>query len=106
MQNPAHFDDEIYGFHVQQAVEKCFKAWLAHVGIEYPFTHDLRRLYQLLAGNGFDAAPYRPLIRMTAFAVQFRYDATGDDSAGLDRAFLLGETTKHFERVRGDLQDA
>ena len=36
------FEDEIFGFHVQQAVERALKAWLASLGVEYPKTHDLR----------------------------------------------------------------
>jgi HEPN domain-containing protein len=30
------FADEIFGFHVQQAAEKLFKAWIALLGEEYP----------------------------------------------------------------------
>ena len=42
------FADEIFGFHVQQAVEKSFKAWLALLGEVYPLTHDLGDLLTLL----------------------------------------------------------
>ena len=38
------FDDEIFGFHAQQAVEKALKAWLTEVGVTYPLTHDLSLL--------------------------------------------------------------
>ena len=31
--------DESFGFHVQQAAEKAFKAWLAVLGETYPLTH-------------------------------------------------------------------
>ncbi|MEI6425314.1 MAG: HEPN domain-containing protein [Lentisphaerota bacterium] len=43
--------DAIFGFHAQQTVEKIFKAWLCLNGKEYPFTHDLRLLYNLLANS-------------------------------------------------------
>ncbi len=36
--------DESYGFHVQQAAEKAFKAWLALLGQVYPLRHDLDML--------------------------------------------------------------
>lgn len=32
------FADEIFGFHVQQAAEKCLKAWIGLQNEEYPFT--------------------------------------------------------------------
>ena len=35
------FADEIFGFHVQQAAEKLCKDWIALLGKEYPFIHDL-----------------------------------------------------------------
>ncbi len=36
MGDAAIFADEIFGFHVQQAAEKLFKAWLASQGEIYP----------------------------------------------------------------------
>jgi len=42
------FDDAIFGFHAQQAVEKLFKSWLSLRDISYPRTHDLNSLYRLL----------------------------------------------------------
>jgi HEPN domain-containing protein len=40
----AEISDEIVGFHAQQAVEKWLKAVLGSRGIEFEYTHDLRRL--------------------------------------------------------------
>lgn len=40
----AEISDEIIGFHAQQAVEKWLKAVLGSRGIEFEYTHDLRRL--------------------------------------------------------------
>jgi hypothetical protein len=36
MLNGEVFADEVFGFHVQQAMEKSLKAWIAYVGREYP----------------------------------------------------------------------
>lgn len=46
------FSDEIFGFHVQQAVEKALKAWLSHLGVSYPKRHDLDELAALLEDAG------------------------------------------------------
>ncbi len=40
----ADLDDELIGFHAQQAVEKSLKAWLAHLGIDYPRIHSLETM--------------------------------------------------------------
>jgi HEPN domain-containing protein len=37
------------GFHAQQAVEKCVKAFLVHHQVEFPKTHDLDKLFDLVA---------------------------------------------------------
>jgi hypothetical protein len=42
------FSPEIFGFHVQQAVEKALKACLCILGVPFPRTHDLDELGVLL----------------------------------------------------------
>ncbi len=57
--NPSVFREGAWGFWLQQAVEKAFKAWLLHVGEdEPPLTHDLRRLLRLLAARGAVASEW------------------------------------------------
>lgn len=49
--------DEIVGFHGQQAAEKLLKAVLAAHGIEFPRTHSLRFLLDLLDDRGLAPPP-------------------------------------------------
>ena len=44
--------DDVFGFHAQQACEKLLKALLSELGIEFPRTHSLRFLIDLLADAG------------------------------------------------------
>lgn len=82
------FDDATVGFHAQQAVEKLLKAWLVHLGMDYPKVHRLETLVDLLAANG-KMVPDRigALGRLTPYATVFRYDdlplAADPDRAGL-----------------------
>ena len=46
------FDDETVGFHAQQAAEKLLKAWLSYLGVNYPKTHRLETLIDLLNASG------------------------------------------------------
>lgn len=78
--------DEIVGFHGQQAAEKLLKAVLAAHGIDFPRTHSIRFLLDLLDDRGL--APPPELHGVTAlypFGVQLRYE--------VDRA-LLRRTTR------------
>lgn len=74
MQENPLFADEIFGFHVQQAVEKTLKAWLCIVDGVYPMTHELSLLLALLENQGEEVEMYWPLIQYTIFAVQARYE--------------------------------
>jgi HEPN domain-containing protein len=82
------------GFHIQQAVEKGIKAVLCTKGIEYPRTHNISALLDILADNGITMTIDREsLIVLTPYGVIFRYDEMGptdEDLAELpDRAALL-----------------
>lgn len=74
MQENPLFADEIFGFHVQQAVEKSLKAWLCTCGVIYPLSHDLTRLFALLEEQGAEVEQFWPLVQYTMFAVQARYE--------------------------------
>ncbi len=58
MGDTAIFADEIFGFHVQQAVEKALKAWMCALGLTYPFTHRINRLLMLLRDGGADVETF------------------------------------------------
>jgi HEPN domain-containing protein len=75
----------VWGFQVQQTIEKTLKAWLYLCGVEPPFTHDLVALLKLLQQAEIDITPHRDLARFTDFAVQIRYDDQ-PDLQNLDRA--------------------
>jgi HEPN domain len=48
MTDPATFHEAVWGFQVQQTIEKSLKAWLYLMGVEPPFTHDLVALLKRL----------------------------------------------------------
>jgi HEPN domain-containing protein len=75
--------DDVVGFHAQQAVEKSIKAVLALKGSGIPRTHDLVLLAQL-AGNLVDQNPpeLEEARSLSPWAVAMRYD---EMEARLDR---------------------
>jgi HEPN domain-containing protein len=62
-------------FHAQQAAEKYLKALLIHLGVAFPFTHNLSKLVDLAAGADESLrsliSTVEPLI---PYAVESRYD--------------------------------
>lgn len=76
MQNDVEaFVDKIFGFHAQQAVEKAVKAWIVFSHHDYPKTHDLQELFNLLEDYNQEVLKeFYELIDFTDFAVAFRYE--------------------------------
>ncbi len=95
MDDPDVFSDEIVGFHVQQAIEKTLKAWIAFRGEAYPKTHDIRLLLHHLEENEPNIESYEYLIEYNIFAVQYRYEIYTYTDYPLDRS----EACRHAEEL-------
>ena len=95
----ADFADEIFGFHAQQAAEKTLKAWLAMLGEDYPLTHDLAWLLEILGEHSAQTARFECLIDYNPYAVQFRY-LVDPDVKPLDRKVALESLEELMEHVR------
>lgn len=106
MGDAAVFADAVVGFHVQQAAEKSFKAWLALLGAVYPLTHDLEELLEMLAAREPDAARFDALIDYTPYAVQLRYAGVDSGAAPLDRETAAAHAEDLLEEVRRRLTGA
>ena len=103
MQDPEAVATEIFGLHVQQAVEKGIKAWLCLLGVPYPKKHDLDELATLL-GKAGESMPdaFIPLLTYTDFAVSFRYEAFDDFDDDIDRqatTLLVAEFLKDVNHL-------
>ena len=98
--------EEGFGFHVQQALEKAFKAWLALLGELYPLTHDLKTLLDRLAACGVDVQPWRETERYTPYAVQFRYTGVDPDTEAVDRDAAAASVQTLLAEVERRLDEA
>ena len=102
----ASVPEEAFGFHVQQAAEKSFKAWLALRSETYPLTHNLELLLDRLADQGVAMKPFQQLIGYTPYAVEFRYEGIGSSTEAIDREGVLVLVEALIERVRGEFPEA
>ena len=106
MRNPAEFSDEIFGFHVQQAAEKCCKAWIALLGEEYPLTHDVGELIARIRERDGAVSAFAGLAGFTPFAVRFRYERLPETAAPIDRPAAVRQVEALRRRVRDLLPPA
>ena len=65
---------EIAAFHAQQAAEKALKAFLVWTQVEFPKTHDIKRLLALCRSVDADLAEsLGDAAQLTPFGVEYRY---------------------------------
>ncbi|HZL13592.1 MAG TPA: HEPN domain-containing protein [Verrucomicrobiae bacterium] len=86
-------------FHCQQTVEKYFKARLIEEDLDFPRTHDLLKLLQLLLAveplwKSYDSA----VEKLTQYAVNFRYPGEDATLAEAKRAL------KHCRSLRAEVR--
>ena len=100
MQDAEVFEEEIFGFHAQQVIEKGLKAWIASLGLTYPKSHDVSVLITILGDAGVDLSRFPDLEDYSIYAVQYRYEAYDTTEERLDRAGTVTTTGLLIEHVR------
>ena len=98
--------DEVFGFHVQQAIEKLLKGWIALLGEVYPPNHDIEDLLNLLASRDAAVEPFEDSVDYTPYAVEFRYAGVGPGAEPIDREGALALVQAVLERVGRQLAEA
>ena len=100
MLNSEIFDDEIFGFHAQQAIEKLFKAWLAWFDVLFPITHNIGKLYDLILELDERVIPYKKLAELTEFGVILRYTPLVTEHETINRNEVIAQVGKLFQLVK------
>lgn len=94
-------EDDVGGFHAQQAVEKVLKAALHAAGAEPPRTHDLTFLLELAADQELRLPELvRECDWLTPWAVAARY---GIAHGALDRSLALEAAAEAVEWAQTEL---
>jgi HEPN domain-containing protein len=96
LRNAADAPVWVLGFHAQQCVEKTLKSVLSCHGIEYPRTHNLVMLVELLRRARFSDPPDADdLGQLVPFGVTLRYEDVMDDQpTGCTPSWLEGVATR------------
>ncbi len=93
------FDDQVFGFHAQQAVEKALKAWLNLLGEIHPYTHNLRLLLDKLNEHEAAIDAYWDFVDLSSYAMQLRYESPSTEDEPLSRDTLLADVRALVEHV-------
>jgi HEPN domain-containing protein len=63
----------LIAYHAQQCAEKCLKAFLVFHNVDFPYTHNIRKLLMLCEGYGTWAQALRDADELTVYAMTARY---------------------------------
>jgi HEPN domain-containing protein len=99
MSADASAPDWVIGFHAQQAVEKSLKSVLTRHEIEFPRTHNLTMLIELLRLHAITQPPDADdPARLTPFGVALRYDGTaGEDELMIQREWAVDAVSRTLD---------
>lgn len=99
-----NFDNSIFGFHAQQAVEKLLKALLAIRNLEFRKTHDLSILVAQIKESRLEfPETFFELTELTDYAVEYRYDLIMEEEQ-LNRRDIFEKVNKLYEFVKELIQ--
>lgn len=86
-------------YDAQQAAEKAIKAVLIHLGVRFPYVHDLAQLLALVEGTGQSVSEsIKQAARLTEYAVETRYPGLSEPvmRQEYEEAIVIAERTVHW----------
>lgn len=92
----------LIAYHAQQCAEKCLKAFLVCHKVDFPYTHNIRRLLEFCGQQASWAQTLKDADGLTAYAITARYPGESEEvtEAEAKRAIELAQ------KVRQQVQTA
>lgn len=91
-------------FHAQQCAEKAIKATLIFSGLDFPKTHNLRQLCELLPDGWSLAADPARYAELTVWAVETRYPGDVPEATADDARAAVRQAREVYEATTADLE--
>ena len=91
-------------FHAQQCAEKYLKALLVSQSLDFPKTHDLRVLIQLVLSKFSVVLDMAELLKLNRYSIESRYPGDWDPIARSDAEEAVAIAQRVRETVRNFLQ--
>lgn len=100
--NPDHYPRQVC-YLAQQSAEKALKAALIKQQVEFPFSHDLDRLRNLLPDVWRVKTAFPDLAEMTIWAIEARYPADMPEVLPADAIKAITTAEEIFRLIEEDL---
>jgi HEPN domain-containing protein len=92
-------------FHAQQAAEKSIKAIFVFLQVDFPFTHDLNRLRDLLPEGWTVKEDFPDFTDLSEWAVEPRYPGDLREATQEDAQAAVEQARNVYETALKDLED-
>jgi HEPN domain-containing protein len=103
LRDPDHYPRQVC-FLAQQAAEKALKAVLVLLEIEFPFTHDLDRLREIVPSGWQVKAAFPNLYALSVWAVEARYPGDMPQVVEADAREALQTAEALYQNIVDDWQ--
>jgi len=103
LRDPDHYPRQVC-FLAQQAAEKALKAVLVLLEVEFPFTHDLDRLREIVPSGWQVKANFPKLYALSVWAVEARYPGDMPQVVEADAREALQTAEALFQDIVDDWQ--
>jgi HEPN domain-containing protein len=95
----------LIAYHAQQCVEKYLKAYLVVHGIDFPFTHNIARLLELVPQEASWTEQLRDAEELTPYVITARYPGEDEEVTEDEARRALDVAVRVQEVVRRALAD-
>jgi HEPN domain-containing protein len=95
----------IVAYHAQQCAEKSLKGYLTFRSVQFPFTHSISALRELVVAHAAWAKELSEADALTEFATTARYPGVGRPVSIESAGRSIEQATKVYEQVRQALAD-
>ncbi len=91
-------------YHSQQSTEKCLKAYLVYHNVDFPYTHNIRRLLKLCGKLGPWPQTLEDAEELTPYAITARYPGEDDEVTEAEATRAVGVAEHVRDVVRKELK--
>lgn len=92
-------------FHAQQAAEKSIKTIFVFLQVDFPFTHDLNRLRDLVPDGWTIKEEFPDLAELSAWAVEPRYPGDLKEASQEDAEDAVEQARNVYKTALKDLEE-
>ncbi len=90
----------LIAYHAQQCAEKHLKAYLVFHSLDFPYTHNLRRLLELCATNASWVEQLRDAEELSPYAITARYPGEDEEVSETEARRAVGIADQVRQVVR------